>query len=74
MGGRVDMEIAQYGSVIKCTFLPTIHTIFPLDLTCDAIQWVYVYEMRRWSEQYLLIFVDLDYGCYCNGYYWGPVI
>ena len=28
--------------------------------------------MGRWSEEDLLISVDLDDGYYCNGAYWGP--
>ena len=31
----------------------------PVDLACDVIQWAYIQEMGRWSEEDLLISVDL---------------
>ena len=39
----------------------------------DAIKWVYVQDMRRWSEEYLLISMDLYNVSYCNGCYWGTI-
>ena len=43
----------------------------PVDLVCDIIQWAYVQEMGRWSEEDLLISVHLDDGSYCNRSYRG---
>ena len=43
----------------------------PVDLACDVIRWAYLQEMGRWSEEDLLISVDLDDGYHCNGAYGG---
>ena len=41
---------------------------------CNFIQWEYVQEMVQWSEEDLLISIDLEDGSYCNGAYGGSVI
>ena len=38
---------------------------------CDVIQCAYVQGVGRWSDEDLLISVDLDDGSYCNGAYRG---
>ena len=40
-------------------------------MECDVIQWAYIQEMGKWSEEDLLISVDLDNGYYCSGAYKG---
>ena len=38
----------------------------------NVIQWEYIQEMGQWSEDDLLISVDLEDGSYCNGAYGWP--
>ena len=41
-------------------------------MVCNVIQWAYVQETRQWSDEDILLSMDLDYGYYCNGDYEAP--
>ena len=58
--------------LLDATYYQKFLQSVPVYLECNVLHWAYIQDMGRWSEEDILIPVDVDYRSYCDGAYGGP--